>query len=251
MKKRMKMSSLLSVIFGTIMSCTVWAQQTNDVGATFHTAYAEWKEYLRTNTTMDVMVRSSIPSGTFYDNEPFRKIVALGVPALPQIADKISEDRLLLEAFRQITKWEYHVVRTGDRPDDYRWTVEEFPQMSKKGGPPDRLEVWNHWWKEGRFKTGERFAELYGKWKSLKAEKKDKEAEEIYQRIVDLGIPVLPYLLDNVEQETEFVSAISKLSDGDLAQGARATDCKNWWEKNKQKFELPGDSGDGTPGTSP
>ncbi len=235
----MKMSSLLSVIFGTIMSCTVWAQQTNDVGAALHTAYAEWKEYLRTNTTIDVMVRSSIPSGTFYDNEPFRKIVALGVPSLPQIADKISEDRLLLEALHQITKWEYHVVRTGDRPDAYRWTVEEFPQMSKKGGPPDRLEVWNHWWKEGRFKTGERFAELYGKWQSLRAEKKDAEAEEAYQRIVKLGIPVLPYLVDNVERHPELIVAISKLTDNALPASATVTECKQWWDRNKAKYELP------------
>lgn len=241
MNNRVTMCLLLSGALVMAMCYAGWAQETVDARMAFNTLYVEWKEYLR-NMPPEVIVHSSLPASTLYDNEPFRKIVALGAPALPYIVDGISKDRLLVEAFFRITKWQYHVVRTGNKPQLYRWTIEEFPEMSTTGGPPDRIALCNKWWEEGRFRTGERFAELYGKWKSLKAEKKDKEAEETYQRIVELGIPVLPHLLDKVEQEPEFVPAISKLSDGELAPRAKAIDCKDWWEKNKQKFELPNQS---------
>ncbi len=95
------------------------------------------------------------------------------------------------------------------------------------------------WWKEGRFKTGECFAKLHAKWKTLKLEGKGKEAQETYQNIVDLGIPVLPYLIDKVEQFPDLIPAISNLSDGMLPLTATVGDCKQWWEKNKEKFELP------------
>ena len=71
-------------------------------------------------------------------------------------------------------------------------------------------------------------------------EKKDKEAVEAYRRIVDLGIPVLPYLVEHVGEQPEFVAAISELSGEALPQNATAADCRQWWEENKQKFELPG-----------
>jgi hypothetical protein len=190
------------------------------VRADFEGKYRDWKEW----------VKNHLYSSDYTQNKEYQGIINLGPSAVPLLIEKIEknpEDFHLEFAIFRITK--------------RRFGKEEWPEGTL-GDSITASQMYVKWWKEGRFKTGVWFAELYGKWKSLKAEKKDKEAEEIYQRIVDLGIPVLPYLLEKIEQQTEFVPAISKLSDGAVSQEAKAVDCKNWWNKNKQKFELPGQS---------
>ena len=242
-KVTMKRYAIILILFLELqLPGTVWAQQIGDRTSSFTIVYGEWKQYLQKSIPPEVIVRSSISSNVFYDNDPFRKIVALGVPSLPEVMDRVSEDKLLIEALSQITKWKYHVVRIGKSPESYTWKVEEFPQMCKQGEPLDRLEIWKYWWREGRFKTNERFAELYNRWKSLKSEQEDKKALEVYQEIADLGILALPYLIEQVEQEPEFILVISKLSDGSLPPTATAKECVQWWEKNRPKFELPSQS---------
>lgn len=187
---------------------------------TFENRYQAWRTWVAGHPYLS----------TYTTNPEFQAIVALGPPVIPFLIEKIEQN-----------PEDFHLEVAVHRIAKKRFDKTEWPQ-GKLGDAKTAAGMYIQWWKDDRFKTGERFAELYGKWKSLKAEKKDKEAEETYQRIVDLGIPVLPYLLDKVEQETEFVSAISKLSDGELAPRAKAIDCKDWWEKNKQKFELPNQS---------
>ncbi len=167
---------------------------------------------------------------TYTTSPEFQAIVALGPPVVPFLIEKIEQN-----------PEDFHLEVAVHRIAKKRFDKTEWPQ-GKRGDAKTAAEMYVQWWKVDRFKTGERFAELYGKWKSLKAEKKDKEADKTYQQIVDLGLPVLPYLLDKVEQQTKFVPAISKLSDGELDPKARVKDIKKWWKKNKQRFELPNQS---------
>lgn len=178
---------------------------------TFENRYQAWRTWVAANPYLS----------TYTTSPEFQGIVALGPPAIPFLIEKLEQN---LEDF--------HLEVAVHRIAKKRFDRTEWPQ-GKLGDAKTAAGMYVQWWKDDRFKTGERFAELYGKWKLLKAEKKDKEAEETYQRIVDLGITVLPYLLDKVDQQGEFVPAISKLSDGALSPRAGATDCKNWWGKNK------------------
>ncbi|MGI6494606.1 MAG: hypothetical protein ACOX5G_00670 [Kiritimatiellia bacterium] len=183
----------------------------------FEERYAAWRTWVKEHPY----------SSTYMANKEFYAIVNLGVPAIPLIVEKIEqnpEDFHLGSAISIISK--------------RRFAKSDWPQ-DKLGDSITAASMYVQWWKEGRFKTGERFVELYGEWKSLKAGKKDKEAEETYRRIIDLGIPALPYLIEKVEQQPEFVQGISRLSDGALPPTATGADCRQWWEKNKQKFELP------------
>ena len=41
-------------------------------------------------------------------------------------------------------------------------------------------------------------------------------------------------------EQPEFVPAIVELSGGELPPTATVAACKQWWKKNKKKFELPG-----------
>lgn len=227
-------ASVLLVICNSGLS-----QQISDAHTAFNIAYSEWREHLSTNIPPDIMVRSFIPAGLFYDNEPFRKILALGVPALPDLMKKCHEDRWLLEAVQRITKFEYHVIRTGDKPQTYTWTVEDFPHFQQKGGPPDRVAVWDYWWTLGRHKTGERFAELHGKFKALKSQKQETDAAGTRDKIMNLGIAALPFLTAKAEENPEFISVISKLTNGEMLPTATPAECKQWWEKHKAKWILP------------
>jgi hypothetical protein len=167
------------------------------------------------------------------DTPAFRAIVDLGPAALPLIAGKMEKDPdayFLWRAIEMIAK--VKIERVYDRTKN-SIVFPDYPGLERPQNP------YVCWWKEGRFKTGERFSELYGKWEASREEKKDKEAQETYQKIIDLGLPVLPYLVDKAAEQPELVPAVSTLSDGALPPTATAADCRQWWERNKQKFELP------------
>ncbi|MCX8109440.1 MAG: hypothetical protein N3G20_11625 [Verrucomicrobiae bacterium] len=182
----------------------------------FEEKYQAWRAWVTNHWYMSTFIR----------NQQFNEIVALGLPVVPYIVEKIEQnpgDFHLGSAVMLITK--------------KKFAKSEWP-LGSLGDSRTAAVMYVKWWKEGRFKTGERFAELYRKWKASKADKKDKEAEETYQKIVDLGIPVMPYLVAHVEQQPELVSAISKLTDGALPPTATPAECNQWWEANKKKYEV-------------
>jgi hypothetical protein len=174
-----------------------------------------------------------------YDNESFRQIVALGALAIRDIIGKIPDDRLLIEALQRIAKWKYCVVREGDTPRTFEWKVLEFPHIVTRGGPPDQVAVWQYWWRVGRFQTETRFKELYKQWCTHYSEKKDDDAKKVYRQIVNLGLPALPCLVGIVDEHSEFVAAVSELTDGALPKNAKPDECKAWWKENKERFTLP------------
>ncbi len=159
------------------------------------------------------------------NTQEYRDIVALGPQIVPLLIEKMEtnpEDFLLADFVSVITK-------------------KIFERAEWPGGKigAQRVRMYVHWWKEDRFRTQERLAELSSKWISLKAEEKTEEAQEAYHQIVYLGIAALPYLVDMVEHQPELIPAISKLTGGALSPTATAADCRQWWGKNKQEFELP------------
>lgn len=204
----------------------------------FEAKYNLWREWLRENVPSTPS--SIIYKDDFYNNEPFKEIVRLGVPAIPYIIEKQQEDHMLGYALYQITKWKWHTIREGNEPSEWVWTLEEFPDIRGKGGPPDSRKLWLRWWKEGRKLTEQRFEKLYSEWKELKKQNKDKQAREKYQRIIDLGIAVLPTMTQKVQEgDTGLISAISKLTDGEFSDKATAAKCLDWWEKNKENWLIP------------
>jgi hypothetical protein len=220
------MNRLLALVPVILLHCGLAFAGESTLESDFNAKYLAWVE-----------VRSEMGymSDTFgwADTPAFRAIVDLGPAALPLIAGKVENDPradFLLQAIQIITK--VKITEVFDHAQ-YRMVCPDYPELE-----PSQDPYW-YWWNEGRFKTGERFSELYGKWRALREEKKDKEAQETYQKIIDLGLPVLPYLVDKAAEQPELVPAVSTLSDGALPPTATAADCREWWEKNKQKFELP------------
>jgi hypothetical protein len=188
----------------------------------FHQAYERWKERM----VQPDMRESSGPGRT--DCREYRDIVGLGAKELPAIISKMEDapnDPLAQQLWVAVA-----------RISKKRFEKEEIRSVSNN---VDRVFIWLTWWKEGRFETGDRFTELYEQWKSSQSQKKDLAAQETLQKIVELGIPVLPYLIDEVEREPGLASAFSQLTDQAIPPTATASECKEWWNRNKNKYELP------------
>ena len=207
--------------------------------SSFASFYTNWRAFLEFKMLERPGSSSIMKKDELYDNEYFRGIVKLGCSALGDIVQTASQDRLLWEAVQRITKWKYHVVRTGSSPLEFEWNVAEIPSIVTRSGPPDQQEVWLYWWRLGRFQTEVGFKELYSRWCKLHAENRQVEADRVYRQIVNLGLPVLPCLVDVVDEHSEFVAAVSELTDGALPKNARPDECKAWWKENKERFTLP------------
>lgn len=186
----------------------------------FEEKYQVWKTWVKNNPVLS----------DYTINPHFQAIVEIGVPALPYIMKKIEKN-----------PGDFHLECAVWRITMKRFEKSDWPD-GKLGDSITAAKMYVQWWKEGRHKTGEKFSELYSKWKTLKSEKKDKEAKETYRQIVNLGIPVLPYLVENVETEPEFIPAVVKLTGRSLLATATGPECKQWWENNKQKWKLPNTS---------
>jgi len=209
-----------------------------DVKLLFEVKYNAWRDWLRENKPPTPS--SIIYMDDLYDNEPYKEIVKLGVPAIPYIIEKQQEDRMLGYALYQITKWKYHIKRKGEKPSEFVWTVEEFPDIRQKDGPPDSRRLWLRWWKEGRKLTEQRFEKLHREWQELKKQEKDEQAKKKYQRIIDLGIAALPSITQKIEQgDTDLIPVVSELTDNKVKNNAKKTEYLDCWKKNKENWLIP------------
>ena len=220
----------------TVWSGLVWAAESKSIS--FQEAYSNWTAYLA-NMPVEVLVKSSITSDVYYDNEPFRRIIDLGVSAVPEIMKTVENDRRLVEALQEITKWKYDIARTGETPKTYIWTVSEIPAIRGTNGPPDRVAVWKYWWQEERFKTGEHFGELYTVWNTAMKEGESEKATHIRQQIINLGLPVLPYIVDAAKTQPEWISVIRELTQDAVPEDISGIECEVWWKENSDKYVLP------------
>lgn len=212
----------------TLLCCKMLMAENDPVTQGFDAKYLAWRKFVN---RPEVLVQSTAQASI--ENAYFDALVAIGPSALPLIAAKIEEDpsaTVLWHAIEKIAK--IKIAGVYDQSKN-RIVFPDYPMLKTNE------DVYVLWWKEGRFKTGERFADLFAKWCALKSDSKDEESKTIYKQIVDLGLPVLPYLVDAAKQRPEFIPAISALADGSLVPTASPGECMEWWNKNRQKFELP------------
>ena len=165
---------------------------------------------------------------TFTCNE-FKEIVKLGLPALPYIAKKLEQDHLLWKAIEDIAKVKIRGIY------DKKTSEVVFPDFPEvKQGEDHYL----YWWKEGHKLTKIKFDELYSKWKKAK-EINDVDSEKYYQSMINLGLPVIPFMISKINDgDIEFVAAISQLTDGELKNDTSPLACRDWWNNNKERWTI-------------
>ena len=207
------------------------------IGQLFETRYWAWRQWLAGHP--DPQGFSSEGTRWAFNNVPYRQLVALGPRSVPCILARSGSDILLLDALGEISKFQFHLRNQALRPGVVRWTVDELPGV-QWSQPPDFRDIWRRWWNEVRFQTPERFAKLHDERQSLLKQGDAKGAQEKYQRIQDLGIPVLPCLVDRIgEGATDLVPIMSALTNGGVKGGARTQNRVKWWNQHKDEWTLP------------
>ncbi|MGI6459702.1 MAG: hypothetical protein ACOX5J_06340 [Candidatus Hydrogenedentales bacterium] len=236
MKKR---HFFLIIALGSLLAAPAIAESLDQE---FERLYQEWRESPKQyeNPFSSIMTQKDFDA--IYTNNPaWRKMLDLGVEAVPLLIKKMETHPRAVTLVKDITKWRYHINRTGT-PGSFVWTVEEFPDERKTSGGPrlDYTRLFERWWVEFRPQVPQRFAALYKEYNSLKDQGKKEEAEQKFQRIKDLGIDVLPLLIDKIQQgDTSLIPALAYLTDKKVPESASPSECVSWWAANKAKFTLP------------
>jgi len=217
--------------------------------------YSAWKDFrhaFKPPQTQTLILLQPENRERFFDkNEQFRDFVKLGpatVPYIIEILERFGDNRyyisecMLLEALRRITKWNFNKGWNTYQMYSPKAEIEEFSDQ-KTLPENNRIRakyIWIRWFKEFRPKIRQHFENRFHRWKICKTENKTGEAEEKYQRILDLGIDAIPQLVEKIsEGDSEFIDAISFLTDGELKSDASVSETVEWWNNNKEKWTIP------------
>jgi len=202
-------------------------------------AYNAWTNYLAREVFPATATNLFLKSFDVYENKHFHAIVENGVRALPFLVEKMPENGLLAEAFSKITKYRYAVYRTGDEPGHRTWLVEGHPEARSGSGPPDEVAILMAWWSEWRFETSILFDKWDSEYNSALARNDVVARTNAIKKIRDLGIPVLPYLVNQIERTPSYLPLVAELSEHPFPHSTRPDQIKRWWEQNKKKYVLP------------
>jgi hypothetical protein len=255
----MHMFVVLLVVFQLYAAATLLADDA--VRTAFDQAYRDWNQHVESHMTPEGRLSSKLDLPLLYDNEPWRKLIAMGPPIVPFIVERFEKHQSRAgfgRALPEIVKWRYHIDRTGDRPREYVFTVREFPQISaSRGGHIDELALWKMWLTEGHKEVPQRFQGAYDRWRELDTaiEKLPadapgraqmvKQRDEACQQMSDLGIHVLPNLVEKIgEGEHKLIPILAQLTNGEGTPKGDATVDKSqyvrqWWQQHKEFWTVP------------
>jgi hypothetical protein len=228
----------------------------NKVANAFNSAYADW---------LVARVTGLSDNASAVMNEPFRRMVALGPPAIPYIMEKLTTDpggHFLIFALSSITGKQFSPAELADK-----WSNQEIAAL------------WVKWWQAGAGREKTAFEQANAKWLQSKAgetlplwtvevsydtrsqtlelkETPVTPAGKAYLAIQYEGIAVLPYLADQFRAGNyDFADIALKLADQQRAlphdaQPTAEDEAKAflaWWDANKEKWTIPWSAGNETP----
>ncbi len=214
--RKMKMLLLAcSLVFFT--SNDSLGSKSSDFKAEIESRIRAYKKWLR-----------SRPPRSYFDKKipEFRAVVVLGVKVVPYLIRAIekgdSDKNALSVLIDEITK--------------RKFTMEE---LFNKGDIRKRTDVLIEWWKHGRNEDIKRFKILNDR--LLKSIEKGnvKEARKTKKDIQNLGVLVLPHIIDRIGRgDVELIECVSVLTGGEISRDASKKGVLDWWEKNGERFKL-------------
>lgn len=202
-----------------------------------------WKTKLEGTVRSETNCLSTISRELIYDNPEFEAIVDNGIAALPDILENLEQTRMLKEGFFRITKWRYELIRTGATPSDFRWTpvgcviVSDVEQWNQR--IPDPVSMCKTWWSKWRFETDKFFSDYLDDLKLALRTTNHVTETNALQNIRNLGLPVLPFLVERYSEYPQFLPIIGELTDRTFPSDTTPLLLSEWWETNKTRYSLP------------
>jgi hypothetical protein len=216
MKKYLTLGLLAATVMFAVLLPVAHAE-TRDAPQELERLYAAWKDATHV-TPWDSQAAAR-------SEEVFDRIVALGIPAVPAIIERMERgDTDLARALERITK------KCEEPP----------PGGSIVGGSPDATRFYLYWWHEGRSETARRFNSWYNEGQQLKEQGRISEARKRYTHIVGLGLDALPLIVEKVKAgDADLLPMFNTLTDNALGKQPTIASAVAWWEANKDKCTLP------------
>lgn len=180
-------------------------------------------------------VRSLRDLGAFEAIKPLTEhLLNIKKPKLDSNSIERTDKKKAILAKRAENRYRQTVAHYGEAIAKIAKIKMEYKEMSD-------VQFWSDWWQKGSKFSKQRFDVTYSKWKNEKENNRPKYVVRThFLKMIDLGIPVLPLMVEKVRLgETDFIPAISRLTDGKLKKDATQAECLDWWSKNKQKWLIP------------
>ena len=193
-----------------------------DLRVTFEERYAAWREWCAAHQN----------SSTLTGNRAFTDLVALGPQAVPLFLEKAEAD----------ARTGFGVSMTSAVSLVARVRL---PQVREAKSNRECVNAYLQWWREERQDVRARFRALADRWQQI-SRSGTPEAREVYGRMKDLGIDVLPLLAEDFRtgRGEAFLPLFFELTGGQgvPAQGTPAERIRAaaaWWAANREAWTLP------------
>ena len=191
----------------------------------FNEQYLAWTDHIS-------QIDDQTSPRPFIENEPFKAIVMLGIPAVPFIIDKLGKDKnavwlsKALEKILQIKRYESE------------WDKEKKQFVFNKAlDIPEGVNGWIYWWKVDKYKTKERFDTVFRAFEKIQFTKSYTLYKNAYLKLRNEGAVIVPYLMEMVaKKRCSSVYMISVLTNNEVKKTDSIGKCLAWWEANKKKW---------------
>jgi len=181
-------------------------------------------------------------------------LIPLGPHALPYLIVLSQEGRWWLKialpeswgghsgAIPEISKFRPHEIKLSQIHPP-KFTTEEFYEIVEV--IPNEYKIYLSWLLEGERRTPKWFSERYTKWLAARKQGNAKEAQAMYQKLLNIGIAAIPLWLKKLQSEQDknirqqIINALSYLTNGEVKSNMSPQECLNWWERNKERWTVP------------
>lgn len=184
----------------------------------FESRYKAWRSWIERHPF----------AGSHTTCKEFGNLCELGIQAVPLMITKMAEHP---EAFSLSS-----AVATITRR---RFGPGEWPP-GKRGDAITAARLYEEWWRTGRAETPKRFRELYAEWLEARDADASDEARKTATRITDLGLDVLPLLVEKLcEGDQGVVGLIAFLTRGEVGESDAPDSVLRWWDTHRDEWTLP------------
>lgn len=196
--------------------------------------------------------RTSEDYSNLFANESFQAIQREGANGVRFIVSEVEHHENLGDLpnndygadqiMRAVSKTQLHFVPvpTPDNPELKVLRCEEFPSMEVGRHYGQVRQLWLKWWAEKDAKIPVWFRGRYAMWKAAKKTGDKAKTEQLFRRVVDLGIFSLPQWMDKLNTDPQeakaIIGAISELTSGEIKPDATSAQVNAYWQKNALKW---------------